>query len=436
MSWLVLVVCILLIWLYFRGTGLRESRVWILTGLVAVNPYLILFGSTMFSEIFFTCFVLMTFLALRHPKWAWAAGVLAGCAYLSRTAGIALVVAIPLAILSGSYRGRYRERIGTFLGGMLPFVIGWTWWTTAHRIHPADQTLMYYTDYLGYEFLNVDLHNIGIVVWKNLDGLLYGMGSLALPKIVDNLPVKILTQVIAIAMISGIVRLYRRGSAREYAWFALISAGILLVWQFPPNERFVLPLFPLLAMGLVEELEHLWGMMRAAFRHKDRSQRVAAAIMSGAVAIVFVGAMIGQLYVTFVFLTQSDEGKAAKLRDQRADYAWMDANLPRDAQVLSYDDPLLYLYAHRRGNYLPLPTRWWYAEDHANAIDAYRHVAEYCRDRKLTYFYFTTRDLERELGDDDRAAIEKVVSANPWLLPVYNYGIGTVYRINAPDRAP
>lgn len=294
---------------------------------------------------------------------------------------------------------------------------------------------MYYTDYLGYEFLNVDLHNIGVVVWKNLDGLLYGMGSLVLPKIIDNLPVKILTQVIAIAMISGIVRLYRRGVAREYAWFALISSAILLVWQFPPNERFVLPLLPLLVMGLVEELEHLASMLRAGFRHKDASQRVAAAIMSGAVAVIFAGALIGQFYVTFVFLTQSNQQKAAKLRDQRAAYAWMEANLPRDANVLSYDDPLLYLYAHRRGNYLPLLPRWWYANDHEAIINAYRQVAEYCRERNLQYFYFTTEDLGREVGDEDRAAIEKVIRENPRLTSIYQHGIGTVYQINAPTKS-
>src|SRR5579871_3403565 len=291
MSWLVLFVLLGLVWIYFRAGDLRESRIWLLMGLVALNPYLVLFGSTMFSEVFFTCFVLATFLVIRREGIAWmlAAGLLAGCAYLGRTVGAALLISVPLAMLPR----RDWKRIGAFAAAMLPAVIGWAIWTGAHRIrsagqtHPVDQTLMYYTDYLGYEFLNVDLHNIGVVVWKNLDGLLYGMGSLVLPKIIDNLPVKILTQVIAIAMISGIVRLYRRGIAREYAWFALISSAILLVWQFPPNERFVLPMLPLLVMGLVEELEHLASMLRAGFRHKDASQRVAAAIMSGAVAVIF-----------------------------------------------------------------------------------------------------------------------------------------------------
>src|SRR5581483_6807455 len=105
-----------------------------------------------------------------------------------------------------------------------------------------------------YQFLNVGWSNLGIVLWKNVDQVLYGMGSLAMPKVFELLPLKILTQVIAIAMISGVVRLARRGVMLQYAAFALVSIGMLLVWHFPPTERFVLPLLPLLIAGLVEEL--------------------------------------------------------------------------------------------------------------------------------------------------------------------------------------
>ena len=136
------------------------------------------------------------------------------------------------------------------------------------------------------------------------------------------------------------------------------------------------------------------------------------------------------MYVTFVYLHESAEQKAVQLADQRSAYTWIAANLPRDANILSYDDPLLYLYTGHRGNYLPLLTRYWYAEDHAAMIDEYKRVADYCHERHLQYFYFTTQDLDRELGDDDRAEVAKSVQANPRLTSVYHYGIGTVYRVD------
>ncbi len=89
----------------------------------------------------------------------------------------------------------------------------------------------------------------------------------------------------------------------------------------------------------------------------------------------------------------------------------------------------MYLYSGRRGNYMPLAPRWWYREDHASGIAAYRDIAKYCREHGLSYFYFTSHDLEREVGDEDQQTIQRAVAANPELERVFQAGIGTVYRV-------
>ena len=127
--------------------------------------------------------------------------------------------------------------------------------------------------------------------------------------------------------------------------------------------------------------------------------------------------------------TSSDE-KAAKLHDLRTAYSWIETNLPASATVLSYDDPLLYLYTGRHGNYLPLLPRWWYAEDHKSIVGAYRNVAEYCRARGLQYVYFTSEDLDREVGPEDREQIARSIKENTELTPVFHSGIGTVYKVD------
>jgi hypothetical protein len=434
--WLTLVVCLVLAWRLYLSDGYREGRVWILTGLLAVNPYFILFGCSMFSEMFFTVCLLATFLAARkHSErfwvaWTIVAGLAAGCAYLSRTAGIPLILSVPLWLV---WKRQWRAA-AIFAAAMAPFVIGWTLWARAHMPHTDDPTLLYYTDYLRFWALNIRQSNPLVILWKNVDQLLYGMGSLVLPKVLDAGPMKTLAQVIGVAMIVGLVRLVRRGIAVDYAIFALFSAGILLIWHYPPNERFVLPLFPLLIAGLVEELDHIVAMLRGALRHKDSGQRIAARVLAVGVVIVFGAALALQLYVTFVFLQESGDQKRTKLADQRAAYTWIAANVPPDAGVLSYDDPLMYLYSGRRGNYMPLAPRWWYAEDHASNVGAYRDVAKYCRSHGLSYFYFTTGDLEREVGDEDKQAIQQSVAMNPELERVFQAGIGTVYRV-LPARA-
>ena len=427
LCWLVLALFLALAWMLYRSDGYSETRSWLLTGLLGLSPYIVLFGCTMFSEIFFTSLVLACLSLARRPGNAaiFLAGVAAAAAYLSRTAGIALLLSVPACLL---WRREWR-RTALFLAPLLPAVIGWSVWSALHKPGSTDLTLMYYTDYLRYEFVNVGWDNLAVVVWKNIDQVLYGMGSLVLPKIIDLPPVKILAQVLAVAMIAGIVRLVRRGVAIDYAIFALVSVGILVVWHFPPNERFVLPLFPLLLAGLFAEVEHLAAMLKPAFRHRDVSQRIVAGMFAAGLASVFLAALGLQCYMTFISLSDTAAGQRRSLADRRAAYRWMAANLPPGANVLSYDDPLLYLYSGHRGNYLPLLTRWWYAEDHASIVNAYRDLPAYCASRHLAYVYFTKEDLSRETGEQDRAAIEELVRSNPALTPVYSAGIGTVYRI-------
>jgi hypothetical protein len=427
LSWLALGGTLVLAWRLYRRTGFSEPRTWVLVGLLAVNPYMILFGTRMFSEVFFTAWVLATLLVISRGgiRMAVLAGLLAGCAYLSRTAGIVLLISVPAVLI---WKREWRRGIA-FAATMLPAVIAWSVWTRANMAATPDPTLLYYTDYVRYQFLNVGLDNLGVVLWKNLDQVLYAIGSLAMPKVVDLLPVKILTQVIGIAMIAGTVRLVRRGVLIHYAAFGLVSTGMLLMWHFPPNERFVLPLFPLLAAGLVEELEHLAKMLWAGFRHREVGQRVVAGIIAIAAVAIFGTAAAMQGYVTLVFLHQSAQEKSAKLHDLKEAYSWISTNLPASATMLAYDDPLLYLYTGWRGNYLPLLPRWWYAEDHAAMIGAYRDLANYCRNRGLDYVLFTSQDLSREVGEEDRQAIERVVRENPRLKPVYQGGIVTVYKM-------
>jgi hypothetical protein len=63
-------------------------------------------------------------------------------------------------------------------------------------------------------------------------------------------------------------------------------------------------------------------------------------------------------------------------------------------------------------------------------VNAYRNLPAYCRSRGLEYVYFTSEDLEREVGDDDKLAIQRVVRENPELTPVFQAGIGTLYKVS------
>jgi hypothetical protein len=259
---------------------------------------------------------------------------------------------------------------------------------------------------------------------------LFGLGSLVIPKVIDSLFLKILAELIAVAMIAGVVRMVRQGRAVHYTIFAAGSAFVLLIWHFPPNERFVLPLIPLAFAGLLTEMEHFAGMARAGLRHRDVSQRIAAAGMAGIVALVFLGAFGLQAFVGGVFMNEAAQQQREHNIDIRGAYAWIRVNLPADAAVISYNDPVLYLYTGRESMSRPLPPSIWYSEDYEKALELYRDLPAYAREHGATYVYHTTADLRRDMGENRVAPIESAIRSNPLFTPVFEKGIGTVYRVS------
>ena len=109
------------------------------------------------------------------------AGLAASGAYLTRTAGLALLSRDSSLVLWRRGRGN----AVAFALAMLPAVVGWTLWSKFAMYKTDDPTLIYYIDYLRGHSMSVGLDNIAVVVWKNLDQTLYAIGSLILPKVVD-----------------------------------------------------------------------------------------------------------------------------------------------------------------------------------------------------------------------------------------------------------
>jgi hypothetical protein len=437
LSWLALpAILAQLAWIFSR-LGFSPGRTWVLLALFALNPYVILFSSQLLSELWFLALVLAAILALeraltaKSARWAIAAGTIAGLAYLTRSAGIALFAAGVVYF----WLGKERRLAGLFAGTAAPFAVGWMLWARTHQAATNDPELIYYLDYFRYELYAISWSDLPVVIWKNVDGLLAGMGGLLLPKISGSLFEKILAQVIAVAMIAGVVRLIRQGRGRLFALFAGFSTLLLLVWHFPPNERFVLPFFPLLLAGLLIEAEHFVSLLRASRRHKDHSQRVAAAAMMGLAGIFAAAVLALQAYVGAIFLPEDARNHRAENAERQESYRWLVANTPANATVLSADDGMLYLHTGRRAMRRPVPPYLWYREDHAGMVAWLGEPAEFARQHGLGYFDFAGVDVSLGVDDDDSAAITKKLGASLELEPLMQRGKVTLYGIRPRDPA-
>jgi hypothetical protein len=435
LSWLALpAVLVQLAWV-FPKLGFSPGRTWILLTLFALNPYVILFSTQLLTELWYLALALAAMQLLERgarrpvsPLWIHAAGLVAGAAYLTRSAGLALFAAGVLYF----WIQRERKEALYFAAAVAPFVVAWTAWAKMHQTPTDDPQLLYYLDYFRYQLYAVPFGDYPVVLWKNLDGILWGLGSLVLPKVTSSLFMKILSEVIAVAMIAGVVRMLRRGHGLLFALFALFSCLLLLVWHFPANERFMLPVFPLALAGLVVEVEHFSGLLRAGLRHPDRSQRVVAGGLMAAAGLIAAGVLGLQLYMGAAFLPEDARQHRARKIDRLKGYGWINASLPADTALLALDDVVLYLYTGRKAMTRPMPPFLWYRQDSAGMIEWISDNAAFARRHGLTAMEFAGAGISLGLEDKDRAEAEKRLSGNPdWVL-AFQSGPVRIFRAAQP----
>ncbi len=432
LCWIWLPVSLVLLHAWWRSAGLSTDLALGLCVVWALNPYVVLFSSAMLSEMQFTCLLVGTLLCFRGEGvwWAVLAGVLAGLTFLSRTAGIAL---FPVGVAVYLLRSN-PLRAGVFGGAMLPAVVGWMLWAGANRTPGSDAVTLYYTNYFGFYLSIFEWQEIHLYLWKNLDGMLRGLGALVLPDTSKSLIDKVLAETIGVAGLIGVYRM-AQGADRKiygpYIGFAGIYALMLVVWHFPPTERLMLPVAPLWLAGLATELIRLGANMTAVFRKPDRGQRVAGGIMAGIVLALGFYCGARQFGLLTEGLDSFYSQHAARLEQSEPAMKWIRDNLPSGARILSENDPLLYLRTGRRGAALQvmLTTIHWYREDHAARTADYLAAPERARQQRLDYFVLNDWDFARDMPAEEQEKIIQALHTDARLEELYASGPTRVYRV-------
>jgi hypothetical protein len=369
LSWLAFPVCVALVHVWLRRRGFPPRAAWIVTGLFALNPYILFFNANLGSEMMFVALALSTILLAERDR-ALAAGIVGGIGTLARSAGIAL---LPAGIVYYLWKRQPRNALWFTLGVLPPF-IGWMLWSRTHQAPGSDIITMCYTNYLGFLFQNVGWDNLGMVLWRNFSALLESFGSYVFPQMIGGLPAKMILQPLALAMILGTIRM---GRDSLYAVFGLFSSAMLLIWDFAPNQRFVLPLAPLLLAGFYTEASHFAGLVRKAFAHKDRSQRVVAYGFAGfLIAILATGAGL-QVYMWVNVIPGQARDDRANAKHFASLYEWIRINTSPDAAVIWENATALYLFANRHSAAFLIPPRQWYKAEHDDDLAFYRRIDEY-----------------------------------------------------------
>ena len=425
LSWLSLPVVLMLAYLWCKRHAFPVPIKWLVVGLFALNPYVLFFVSNLGSEMLFLVFLLGAILVADRPDQGdWRgpllAGAIAGAAYLTRTSGIALLPAAIAYYIWKKSRGAL-----WFTLGMLPAIGGWTLWSRMHAAPGHDVVTLCYTNYLGYYFMNVGWDNIVQILWRNLSALLESMGSLVFPQAMEEgLLAKLILWPLAVAMILGCIQMVRHGFGRLYALFGGVSLAMLLVWHYQPNQRFVLPLAPLLFAGFCFEMVNMAEWFRKAIAHRSRARRLAAYSFAGCLVIVLTGGLVLQISMDVGVIPNLFNNDRANTLAYRSIYGWIASHLPTDANILWQDDTALYLATGRHAASFVVPPREFEATGgDAGEAARYRSIAEYARRQHLNYV------LLAKIGLRHNDEVLRDAAANPNLEPVHEEEGGILYRV-------
>ncbi|MEO8049077.1 MAG: hypothetical protein ABI833_01560 [Acidobacteriota bacterium] len=429
LSWLSFPAVVILVYIWGRRHQFPVPIHWLVVGLFALNPYVLFFVSNLGSEIMFMVFLMGAILVAERQgagvgSDSWRrpllAGAIAGAGYLTRTSGIAL---LPAAVVYYLWKRQPRGALW-FTLGMLPEIAGWTLWSRMHAAPGNDLLTLCYTNYLGYYLTNVGWDNLGHVVWRNLGALLESMGSLVFPQMMQGWPAKLILVPLAVAMILGCIRMVREGFGALYAFFAGILAAMLLIWHYEPNQRFILPLAPLLLAGFCFEMAHVSRWFQGALVDGNRSARAGAYGFAGHAAILLTAGLVLQIGMYVGVVPKMARDDRENTLAYRSLYGWIASHLPSDASILWQDDTALYLATGRHAASFVVPPREFEATGgDAGEASRYRRIAEYARQEHLDYV------LLAKIGLRHNDEVLRDAAANPNLQSVHEEAGGILYRV-------
>jgi hypothetical protein len=432
-AWLFLPLYLLLARRTFADLGLGAVHSRVLVVLLALNPYVLIYAASLMSELPFCCLLFgCLYLATRAGapgsglRLAAAAGALAGAAYLTRTAVLPLLISAPLWF---ALRRQYR-RAAVFCAAMLPAVLAWTFWVRAHPPPSSDQAMLYYIDYLKFHLSSFTWSDLPVLVSRNFQDLLTGIGGLFIPlELAAPLGGAHLLEVLGVLCIFCVVRLAWEKGASQYHLFAVGYVALLLPWQMGNHQRFLRLLFPVLPLLLAGVSREVWRTVRFLALRLKTGRSIALALgvpaLTG-VSLLCLWALALNLIMLASFPGFTRHSRAV-LESARGAYSWISENTPADARVLSETDPLLYLYTGRHGMRLLTPARLLYFGQPADITRFTNDLAGYAHARNLRYIV-----LGSLAGAPARQHVMngETVIAGPELRLVYQSPLTSVYALD------
>lgn len=432
LQWSFVPIAAALAWLYFRRIRFEPLIAYWMTLAIAAGPMTVIFSVSSMTELPFTTVLLGVMLLIETEdelpvKRAFFAGVLAGAAFLIRSNAIVLAATVPMLWI---LRRRYRPA-AAFALPLLATIAGWQSWCALHAFPAKDNILFYYTSYVGFYVRTFSLADLPTRVWVNVDAVIEALARLVIFNTGEQLWMRPLAWVITATAVAGAVMLYRRG-IRQYPAFAVLFVAMLLLWQYPPDQRFVYPILPLYIAGLVTKLTEIGRLAVNTWRTVRGANRFAAVLVFSMIFAVIAGCAASMGYGIFVLLPSYFHDRQEQRAHMRPVYLWIALNTRSDERFAAYDDTLLYLYTRRQGYTVPILPALVYGTE-ADAVSKYVFsLADLWREKGVTYVLATEYDFQRDLHKPAQDSLSRLLQDRSRFQQVYGDPTARVYRL-APE---
>jgi hypothetical protein len=385
---------------FLRSVGAGGWTAAVIPGICAVLPANGVLANSTMSELAYGAISMgalwMLELAVRAYPSPWlglAAGLVAGLAYQTRTVGLALLLAM---IIVMTWRRRWRSMAGGMVGVGLAVGVCRLWQGPASEVPPIYD---YYVNYGGW-FLRT-AHDLGwrfavVVPIKNLILLVLSVVRTALPEMYDlsgSVPKQFVFVMATILAWSTLIYGWVRRRQETWAIYLLLYFALLMVWPFPPGPRFIVPVMPLILLGVWEGIQRV--------RPSAWLIRVAATI-------------VGVVVITAAISDGDIRLRNARVKPSLHRYEWIRRNTAPDDVIACVLDPNCYLYTGRKAvSILSIGDMSLFYGPQGNFHIRREKLAEIFRTSKASYMMVESNPKFPVMIDHARRAVKMMQQESP-----------------------
>ena len=351
-----------------RQLGIGQAPALGLAAVCGLHPTTLHLATTLLSDLPFMA------LALGSSALAWRAavrrrgqkipslwllaGALAALAVMTRSMGIAFVLAV--ACFAG-WRRSYRAAILMLFAGLIVFGAGLAWPPGNQSVFALDpaslngyqQTRLFYGSYLGFWLHCVpDWATFQSMALFNLWELLKQPAAVCFLLPVVGFEGGFL-QAVAVALSLGIAKgafgLARLNGLHPLHLALFFTVPVTIAWNYTLLDRFLLPFLPLLLAGAYHEIRSILESVVEVFRtRKPVVDRVVSGILAAALGWLVLFAASGYLWRAPRGLLSGHRERASLAAEKQQAYRWILENTKESDRFISYEDATLWLYTGRQ----------------------------------------------------------------------------------------